>query len=256
MTASYCARLASVNALPSSVAVTPKWLAAPRPWIAVMPSSMFSWWKAAVLEKTSTLNSSWLGLRLPSWSVSTAAGRRRSAARRSCRSRTAGPWRRPWPRPSPRRWSGRGGRRRGGRDRRRCRCGRRGRREREARVAPSGRATIVAKDVPSARRADFLNRVMNGFITNSFVDEGLRSLWSRGGSPAVRPLSCWSSCCAGPPRGGGPVAGRLVASCEARHPGVGARHKLVGSDGKSNGSNTISTHWTHFVQQSRNSRQY
>jgi hypothetical protein len=53
-TASYCARLAVVNAAASSVAATVKLLAAPRSRIAWMPCGIESCRKPAVLEKTST----------------------------------------------------------------------------------------------------------------------------------------------------------------------------------------------------------
>ena len=53
MTTSYCSRLASVKAPPSSVTVTVKLLAVPSCWMAVVASSMLVCRKAAVLEKTS-----------------------------------------------------------------------------------------------------------------------------------------------------------------------------------------------------------
>ncbi len=53
-TASYCARLAVVNAFASSVAVTVKLLAAPRSRISWMPCGIESCRKPAVLENTST----------------------------------------------------------------------------------------------------------------------------------------------------------------------------------------------------------
>jgi hypothetical protein len=56
-TASYCARLAVVNAAPSSVAVTAKSFAAPSSWIAWIPAGMESCRNPAVLEKTSTFSS-------------------------------------------------------------------------------------------------------------------------------------------------------------------------------------------------------
>ncbi len=54
ITAWYLARLASVNAAPSSVASTVNPLSAPSCWIAAMPAGMESCRNPAVLEKTRT----------------------------------------------------------------------------------------------------------------------------------------------------------------------------------------------------------
>ena len=56
-TASYWARLASVNCGGVLGRVDVKPLAAPSCWIAAMPCGMESWRKPAVLEKTSTFSS-------------------------------------------------------------------------------------------------------------------------------------------------------------------------------------------------------
>ena len=123
-----------------------------------MPSWMLSWWKAAVLEKTSTSNSwspSWAGWGTASLSgtmfgpSSDARARATALAAAFCSavlgSAAAG-----------------------------AACAATGAAAAgDARATPavalSGRATIVIKDVPSARRADLLDRVMNEVITNSFI---------------------------------------------------------------------------------------